>query len=366
MPNKDSLSTEQKIGQLFFIGIPATTIDDAARKLIETVRPGGVCLFARNISDAAQTRALCDDLRSNLDIEPFIAVDQEGGLVDRLRRILGPMPAASKIDSAETAGKQAALIGEALQTLGFNMDFAPVVDVISEERAGRVNGLHSRAYGSTAADVVAYASAFLDSLQSKNILGCLKHFPGQGASSVDSHEELPTVNLTDDEFRAVDLYPYRSMLQIKSVRAVMVAHAAYPNLELQETDRNGKLLPSSLSFKFVSNLLRKELGFDGLVLTDDLEMGAILKNYGIGEASLMAINAGNDMVAICAKPDLIFQAHENMLAAFNDGRLETKTLDNAVERIFRLKSVIPEPIAMDMSGIELVAQQITALNQSLS
>src|SRR5690606_3275916 len=139
---------------------------------------------------------------------------------------------------------------------------------------------------------------FLRALQARGVVGCIKHFPGLGASEVDSHEELPTVAIGQDEFEAVDLAPYRHLIDGGDVHAVMVAHAAYPNLSLQERAQDGKLLPSSLSFNFVTKLLREKIGFAGLVLTDDLEMGAILRNYGIGEAAVMAVEAGHDMLAI--------------------------------------------------------------------
>lgn len=365
-PNISSLSIEDRIGQLFFIGIPTDHIDDVTRRMVADVRPGGICIFARNIKEPIQTRELLDELRSLSKIEPFLSVDQEGGLVDRLRRILGPMPAASKISSPAFAARQAEIIAEALGMLGFNMDFAPVVDVIDAARARFSNGLHSRAYGSSAREVVEIVSTFLNTLQSNAIIGCIKHFPGLGASEVDSHEELPTVGISNDEFLAVDLYPYRHLIESGGVNAVMVAHAAYPNLGLQETDQDGKLLPSSLSSNFVTTLLRQELGFDGLVLTDDLEMGAILKNYGIGEASVMAVLAGHDMVSICAGTDSILEAHEALSKAAADGRVGHDVIDRAVEHVVRLKSELKTPPDLDLDLLTSLSRRIVELNGSLS
>jgi beta-N-acetylhexosaminidase len=366
IPDTSSLTLEDKIGQLFFIGIPTDHVDDVSTRLMTDVRPGGICLFARNIKEPGQTRELWDELGSLSEIELFRSIDQEGGLVDRLRRILGPMPAASKILSSRSAAEQAAIIAEALRMLGFNMDFAPVVDVLDADRGKFTNGLHSRAYGSSPKDVVDIASTFLETLQTNGIIGCIKHFPGLGASEVDSHEELPVVAVSQDEFQAIDLYPYRHLISGGSANAVMVAHAAYPNLALQETGQDGKLLPASLSSNFVTILLRQELKYDGLVLTDDLEMGAILKNYGIGEASLMAINAGHDMIAICAGVDSILKAHETISAAVAEGRLDLKLLDNAVRRILRLKSKLAGPLDLDLDRITSLSQRIVELNDSLS
>lgn len=364
--SKSSMSPESRIGQMFFIGIPADHVDDTTKRLITEIRPGGICLFARNVKEAGQTRALIDELRSLSGIEPFLSIDQEGGLVDRLRRILGPMPAASKISTVASAAEQAEIIADALTGLGFNMDFAPVVDVIDADRARFSNGLLSRAYGTSTDDVIEIASGFLDALQSNGIIGCVKHFPGLGASEVDSHEELPTVNISYDEFQAVDLAPFRHLIAAGSVNAVMVAHAAYPKLGLQETGQDGKLLPASLSSNFVAGLLRQELGFDGLVLTDDLEMGAIVKNYGIGEASLMAVNAGHDMVCICAGIDSMLTAHETISAAAADGRLAEERIDEAVTRILKLKTRLSDPQALDLDRIASLSQRITELNDRLS
>ena len=139
----NSLSIEQKIGQLFFIGIAGPVIDQPTRELLSEISPGGVCLFARNIKELSQTRNLLDDLRSVLPVTPFLSIDQEGGLVDRLRRVMTPMPAASKITSEIDAAHLAEIIGETLRILGFNMDFAPVVDVIDDDRSKYNNGLTS-------------------------------------------------------------------------------------------------------------------------------------------------------------------------------------------------------------------------------
>ena len=160
----NSLSLEQKIGQLFFIGIGGTEIDAATRELLDEVSPGGVCLFARNIKEASQTRNLLDAVRSSLSVTPFLSIDQEGGLVDRLRRIMTPMPAASKIANKEDAAELARIIAETLRILGFNMDFAPVVDCMDDERAKHTNGLFSRTFGRSKEDAASLGGEFLEAL----------------------------------------------------------------------------------------------------------------------------------------------------------------------------------------------------------
>ena len=180
------------------------------------------------------------------------------------------------------ASRLARLIAESVRILGFNMDFAPVVDVVDDDREQTGNGLYSRTFGRSSEDVVELAGEFLTTLQENGVIGCVKHFPGLGAAMVDSHEELPLVEIAEDELLSSDLLPYQELFANGEVRLVMAAHAAFPNSRLQERDENGKLLPSSLSQNFITQFLRDELGYDGLAITDDLEMGAIMKNYGIG------------------------------------------------------------------------------------
>lgn len=365
-PSVASLNLEEKIGQLMFIGIPADSITSETERLLEQVKPGGVCLFARNIKDARQTRDLNESLREMSAVVPFISVDQEGGLVDRLRRLLNPSPAASRLDTPEAVRRHAQLISEALLVLGFNMNFAPVVDVIDADRGQFSNGLHSRAYGKSAEAVSELAGTFLDTLQSNGLIGCIKHFPGLGASNVDSHEELPVVEISTAELYAVDLLPYKHLIENGAVRCVMVAHAAFSGLGLQETSLDGKLLPSSLSYAIVTQLLREKFEFDGLVITDDLEMGAIVKNFGIGDASFRAAAAGNDMVSICAGVDAIKEGHEALMEAAARGRLATERIDASVNRILSLKNKLRSPVLFDLDRISVLAAEVEQFNQSLT
>lgn len=361
-----SLPLEQKIGQLFFIGISGPTLDDETRDLLRMVSPGGVCLFARNIKEAVQTRKLLDDINELLPATPFLSLDQEGGLVDRLRRVITPMPAASKIQNAEESKHFGAIVGESIRLLGFNMDFAPVVDVVDEARSRFTNGLQSRAFGRSKTDVIELSSAFIEGLESQQILSCLKHFPGLAAAEVDSHEELPVVSISRDELTDVDLYPYREILGRKYNAGVMVAHAAFPDTELQELDASGKLLPSSLSKNVVTGLLRDELDFAGVAITDDLEMGAILKHYGIGEACKMAIDAGEDMLAICAKPELIREGFAAVKAAVEGGEITESRVDESLERIAKLKSKISPRVPLDTDRLAELSAQIQKLNENLN
>jgi len=361
-----SLPVEKKIGQLFFIGLPHTEIDAETKELLREIAPGGVCLFARNIREADQTRKLIEDIRKNILIEPLLSLDQEGGLVDRLRRIIAPMPAPSSLKTTAEAKNLAEITAEAVRILGFNMNFAPVVDVIDEVRANSFNGLYSRAFGKSKSEVVEYAEEYLDGLQGNGCLGCLKHFPGLGASQIDSHEEQPNVYLTREELYEIDLVPYRRLFPSGKVYSVMNAHASFPRFDLQETDKNGKLLPSSLSYNIVTKLLREELGFDGLAITDDLEMGAIVKNYGIGEACQMAILAGEDMLTICANLEAIREGFNAITDAVKTGRISESRIDESLRRIARLKSLIQQPLPFNTERLQFLSDKISQLNNKIT
>lgn len=359
------LTLEEKIGQLFFIGIPGPELDQSAIELLETVRPGGVCLFARNIKEAEQTRMLLDGLRETLPIDALLSLDQEGGLVDRLRRVVTPMPAASEVKTPEQVRQFACIVAETLRILGFNMNFTPVVDVVDDRRTAFNNGLRSRAFGNSVNTVIELAGLFLSEMQKAGCLGCIKHFPGLGAAEVDSHEELPLVSISKDEFEITDLAPYRYFLSHNRVDSVMVAHAAYPNLAILERDKNDRLLPASLSYNAITDLLRGRLDYDGVVITDDLEMGAIVKNYGIGEACKLAVNAGADMLAICAGVDNIQEGVSAITKAAESGEIPEDRINESLRRILDLKARIVQPLPFDTSRLSALSDEIAELKSSL-
>lgn len=357
---------EKKIGQLFFIGLPGAELDASSCELINEISPGGVCLFSRNIREAAQTRELLDEVRQSLSITPFLSVDQEGKLVDRLRRIVEPMPGAASLRNAEDAARLAEITAETIRILGFNMNFAPVVDVIDQARAKSNNGLYSRAFGNSKEEAAEFALAYLKTLENKGCLGCLKHFPGLGASEVDSHEELPQVLLTQNELFETDLFPYREIFKAIKPHAVMIAHASFPASDLQEADLNGKLLPSSLSYNFTTKLLREQLGFEGIAVTDDLEMGAILKNYGIGEACKLAILAGEDMLAICAESENVRTGFKAVLDAVKSGEISETRIDESLERIAEVKNLINSPLPFDENRLRELSGEIVELKERIN
>ncbi|MBX3294402.1 MAG: hypothetical protein KF762_01590 [Acidobacteria bacterium] len=353
------------LGKLFFIGIPGPEIDSNTRELLDHVRPGGVCLFARNIKSAEQVNALLLGIRDVLGPQVMLSVDQEGGSVDRLRRIIEPFPAAEKISTAEEAAEHGSLIGRTLRLLGFNLNFAPVVDVATESRRLNNNGLRGRSFGRSVDEVVELAGSFLDAMEAEGIAGCLKHFPGLAGANVDSHEELPQIAVDESEFASLDLPPFRSLIEKNKARFVMVAHAVYPNLALQERDRNGRLVPSSLSGCVLDDLLRGQCGFEGVAVTDDLLMGAITREYGLPDACVMAVAAGEDMLAICSESELIKRSFERVAEAAASGELSEARIVSAIARIDQAASTLADPIGLDMAELESISARVAEFKSHL-
>ena len=366
-----SLPLEEQIGQFFYIGLPGTEIDAETRALLEEIKPGGIIIFGRNVESAPQLRKLLDDAREILPTCPLLGVDQEGGLVDRLRKISTPMPSARTIrEHGDLAGARALgrITGEALRLLGFNMNFAPVMSIMTDERDLLSNGLYSRSFGRSPGEVLGYATVYLRGLQETGIMGCLKHFPGIGAGEVDSHEQMPMVRLSHDDLLAQDLAPYIELFQRKDdrVRCVMVSHGGFPNIDIMKGVTGGLLEPASLSRNIVTNLLRGELGYQHLVVTDDLEMGAIAKHCEIEAAAVRAFKAGNDMMLICARPDIIRRGYHSMLSEAQKGELPRDRVKASLKRIAAMKSIIKPAPAFDNDAFQRLSEETTKLNEKLN
>lgn len=366
-----SLSPEKKIGQLFNIGLRGSEIDEETLSFLKHIQPGGVTIFARNVVSSKQLRSFLDEIRKEISIEPVLSIDQEGGLVDRLRKISTPMPAARKIrEHGDLAGARTLgrITGEMLRILGFNVNFAPVIDILTEEREQLSNGLYSRSFGRTPGEVLGYTMVYLHALQATGCLGCLKHFPGIGASELDTHEEIPMIHLSHDDLIAQDLAPYIELFQMEDqrVKAVMISHGGFPIIDLEEGTAVGKLKPATLRHNIVTKLLREELGFKGLAITDDLEMGAITKHHPIEEAAILAFEAGNDSLLICSKPDSIRRAYDSMSEAYHSGKISEERLDESLQRIADFKALLEPPSTFDDERLKELSNEVAALNQKLN
>jgi beta-N-acetylhexosaminidase len=369
-----SLSIEKKIGQLFFIGLPSAEVDAETRQLLEEVSPGGICLFSRNIRRLEQVRRFTDELREILPVEPIISIDQEGGLVDRLRRVVTPMPSARVIrqhGDLAAARRLGSITGNILRILGLNMNFAPTMEIMSEERELLSNGLFSRSFGRSPGEVLGYSMVYLRGLQSRGVLGCLKHFPGIGAGEVDSHEELPLVHLSHDELVAKDLAPYIELFVHRQdeddrVRAVMVGHGGYPKIGLEDANGGGRLVPASINKNIVTKLLREELGYKHLALTDDMEMGAIIKHCPLEDAVKAAFEAGEDMIVICSNVDSVRKSYQAMLSAFRNNEFSMERLDESLLRIAEVKLLLQPPLPFDSNRLLQLSNDIAGLNENLN
>jgi len=366
-----SLPLEQIVGQFFYIGLPGPKLDAETRALIQEVQPGGVIIFGRNVVGPQQLRELLDEVRELLPTNPLVGVDQEGGLVDRLRKIFTPMPSARTIrEHGDLAGSRALgrITGEALRLLGFNMNFAPVMSIMTDERDLLSNGLYSRSFGRSPGEVLGYTTVYLRGLQETGIIGCLKHFPGIGAGEVDSHEQMPMVSLTHDDLMAQDLAPYIELFQRKDdrVRCVMVSHGGFPNIDIMKGVTGGLLEPASLSHNIVTTLLREELGYQHLVVTDDLEMGAIAKHCEIEAAVVRAFLAGNDMMLICARPDIIRRGYKSLLGVANNGKLPKERVRGSLKRIAAMKSIVKPPTPFDIEKFKTLSEETATLNEKLN
>jgi beta-N-acetylhexosaminidase len=366
-----SLSLEQQIGQFFYIGLPGTELDAETRALLKEVQPGGVIIFGRNVAGPQQLRDLLDGVRELLPVPPLLGVDQEGGLVDRLRKIFTPMPSARTIrEHGDLSGARSLgrITGEVLRLLGFNMNFAPVMSIMTEERDLLSNGLYSRSFGRSPGEVLGYTTVYLRGLQETGMIGCLKHFPGIGAGEVDSHEEMPMVRLTHDDLLAQDLAPYIELFERRDdrVRCVMVSHGGFPNIDIMKGVTGGLLEPASLSHNIVTNLLRKELGYQHLVVTDDLEMGAIAKHCEIESATVRAFVAGEDMMLICAHPEIIRRGYQSLLAVARGGKLPKERLRASLKRIAATKAIVKPPAQFDLDRIKQLSEETAKLNEKLN
>jgi len=324
------LSLEEKLGQLMMVGFAGRELDEASRAMLERFHVGGICLFKRNIHSSMQAAALNDALYQLFEgkIPPFIAVDQEGGNVIRIDDSPMLLPSAMALgatNSEELALQAGKAMGEDLGLLGFNMNLAPVVELSLNLQNGVVG---TRSFGSSPDMVAKLSKAFIRGQQGTQMVTVAKHFPGHGHSAIDSHKDLPTLEETEAQMFA-QWRPFEALIA-QGLDAIMTAHVSVPKIS-EDT------LPATLSPKLLGGMLRGRLGFEGVVLTDELEMEAVSGKYAAGNAAVMAIEAGADMVLIpwqAQKKEEVFRA---LHAAVIQGRLSEERIDVSVRRLLLLK-----------------------------
>jgi beta-N-acetylhexosaminidase len=340
------------IGQLIIIGFDGTAMSPRLASLLTTIQPAGVILFARNIVAAQQTYTLLRECQKCVAIPLFNCVDLEGGRVDRFRDLLGPAPAAAEVfatGARRLFRKHGSVIGENCRTLGFNLDFAPVLD-LAFEASRPVMG--SRSVSANPEEVVIYARAFLRGLCDAGVIGCGKHFPGLGEAELDTHHERPSVKKRFKKLWAEDLAPYRIMR--RELPLVMVSHAAFPAVTKETT-------PASLSKEWIIDILRKKIGYRGLVCSDDLEMGGVLAAAAIEQAAIGHIRAGGDLGLICHQENFIRQAHEAMIREAERDRGFARRVQQSTWRVLAFKKkhlTRPRRAAPTAHRIETLARKL--------
>jgi len=326
------------INQALILGIDGETLAQHEVELIKKVQPGGFILFGRNIKGPQQLRNLVDSLYELSKIPPLVCIDQEGGRVARLREI-GQEPASAKelvdfgtLSDISLHGK---LTGRLLRQFGINLDLCPVLDISYEGDLD--NSLKNRCYGYTPEQVVSNARAFNDALRFEKIYSCGKHFPGYSRAVIDPHHELPNIERSREELESWEWIPFRKL--VSEVDFQMIGHAFYPKL-------NSSPLPSSLNPYFIQKLLIEDLGFKGLVMTDDLDMGAIINAFSLKRACELALQAGNHFVLLCHRNHLANEALEGI--ANCDRALQNKI----AETILEFKSKMPARESFSMQEFD--------------
>jgi len=352
----EGLTLEEKIGQMVMVGIEGKALGDDARQMIQQHHVGGIILFKRNIDNPAQTLSLINELKSINSVNKFplfLSVDEEGGRISRMPDQLKKLPSSGRVgevNDQRLSFEIGRLLGKELKAFGFNMDFAPVLDINSNPNNPVIG---DRSFGPTPEIVSKLGIQTMKGIQSQNVISVVKHFPGHGDTSVDSHVGLPYVYHDYERLKNFELIPFADAIKNKA-DAVMIAHILLPNIDPEN--------PASLSRAVITDILRKDLNFRGVVITDDLTMGAITENYDLGEAAVKAVNAGSDIVLVCHNMEMELQVINALTNAVEEGRISEKRINESVYRILKLKQkyrLKDEPVEnIDIDQINRDVEQV--------
>ncbi len=332
----------KKLGQMFFVGFEGYILTKETKHFLEIVQPGGIIFFECNIKDKKQVKKLIKDINDCLEIKPFIAIDQEGGSVERLRKICTSLPSVwglSKVGLKELLEAQRIIACE-LKELGFNMNFAPVLDINSNPKNPVIS---TRAISDNPRIVSEYGLEIIKLFLKNGIIPVAKHFPGHGDLNLDSHLALPVLSKTKIELNKFELIPFKKAIQIKAP-VIMAGHIQLPAIE------KDKKIPTSLSKAILNNFLRKEMGFKGLIITDELNMKGITKNFSLEEASLEALKAGVDLL-------LFNHIHKNNLKVFKsvfEKSQKDKSLERRIEESYKRIITIKKNLLKTVSSLKPV------------
>jgi len=330
-------------------GIPGPRLDEDTKALIREYCLGGVILFSRNIENPVQLATLVNEINDAAmkyhGKALFLAIDQEGGRVARLKEPFTLFPGNTAIgedkDPVQRAAEFARVTAREMMLTGLNMNLAPVVDVRRGEPEKHLGG---RTFSDYPERVALLGPTVIQGLQEKGVMAVAKHFPGLGRTSVDPHHHLPTIEADIKEIEEVNLKPFRSAIE-SGVSAVMTSHAIYPALDPDN--------PATLSHKIVTGLLRETLGFQGLVITDDLEMGAIGKKWGVPAGASAAFEAGADILLICEDQDMVLESIKTLRQGLLKGEISSHRLHRSIERIMAAKSrFLKNPKKVSLKDVE--------------
>ena len=323
-----NMSDADKVGQLLMIGIHGKTLNDDAKFMLNEYRVGGIILFDRNMESKEQVKTLITDINKvskNAGLTPlFIGIDQEGGAVARMDNQLIKVPPAEELGqgTASDAANLAKQVGTELKDLGFNINFAPDADL----------GLtYGRSYSTDPDRVVQFAHAVGNVYDASGLWYSYKHFPGIGKTDVDLHADTSIVPASKDTLLAEDTKVFVDLIQQSKPNTymIMVSHAMYPQIDPD--------YPSSLSKKIITDWLRKDMGYKGVVVTDDMDMGALAKHYTFGDMAVQSIQAGSDILLVCHEYEHMQAAYNGLMKAVKDGTISKERLDASVKRILLMK-----------------------------
>lgn len=348
------LTLEEKVGQMLMLAFHGTSFNDQLKVQIDKFHIGGVIHFARNIENPYQVTQLNKDIIQNSKIHPFIGIDQEGGVVQRIIKDITPFPGAMALSATNKNIKKLCYnVGFNLRNMNYNMVFAPVADVNNNPKNPVIN---SRSYSDNPSVVSKYVNEAVKGFKKAKIIPFLKHFPGHGDTNVDSHVGLPFVRKTKEELKKTELVPFVSAIN-EGAPGVMVAHIMYPSYD--------EKYPSTLSKKIVTDLLKEEIGFNGLTITDSLTMAAIYNNYSKEEIVTLAANAGIDIMMFCGKATLEEQEeiYNALLKAVKTGEVPISRVDDAVSKILDYKNKYCNTI---YDNYELPNSEAISLGKELS
>lgn len=339
----ESMSLEEKIGQMLIISYRSGEMDDTLKSALVNNKPGGFILFAENFTTYDKTLNLIKSIKETADIPMFMSVDQEGGTVQRLKSLsdvqatkIPAMFDVGKTGDSDIAYQIGGVIGEELKVFGINVDFAPVLDVVESRNQSFIG---SRSFGTTPDLVSEMGIQLGKGLEDKGVIPVYKHFPGHGSTTTDSHYDLPVINKTKDELMEKELIPFKNAIG-EGADIIMIGHLAIPKITNDKT-------PASLSKILITDLLKTELNYQGLVVTDALNMGALTKNYKESEIYEMAINAGVDLLLM---PKSSSSAMSSIKASIANGKISEDQINNSVRKILTLKySKLTEDNYLDKS-----------------